>query len=40
MGQYYRIQVNGNMENLKIADTSLKMENMVADTYVPAFSIC
>lgn len=39
MGQYYRIQVNGNMENLKIADTSLKMENMVADTYVPAFSV-
>lgn len=37
--QYYRIQANGNVEYLKIADDSLGMKNMVADTYVPAFCV-
>ena len=37
--QYYRIQANGNVEYLKKAEANLRLERLVADTYVPPFEV-
>ena len=37
--RYYRIQANKDLEHLSISSKSLGMEKIVADTYVPAFSV-
>lgn len=37
--QYYRIQANANVESLRISSKNLGIEEMKADTYVPAFEV-